>query len=92
MKYTEGTEHLVRQYEAARKIDLDALFGSGLDVAVYRYGTNEALVERVTVAPEDASHMVEGLIDALESALIRRRAMLRGEMAMINKHIPGAQE
>ena len=85
MKPTERTDTLVRALKQARALDLDKLYGSGIDVELHDYADEDRThVERVTIHAEDAGPLREALIECLEKALAHRERSLKGQLCEIN--------
>lgn len=91
MRHSEETMHLVRQLEAARKVDLGAKFGSGPDVTITNYTNGTSIVEPVTIPADAAGQLLYGLVGALEIALSRRRDMLRSDLSAVDRVLGGNQ-
>ncbi|MBS7457713.1 hypothetical protein [Coralloluteibacterium stylophorae] len=93
MHFTETTSQMLRALAQAKRLDLDKLFGSGIDVTLHRYsGEREAEhVERVTVHAEFAGPLRAALIEALEKSLERRRESLVSDLAAVNAALDKAK-
>lgn len=75
MKRTEDTDRLIASYKNAKRLDLDRLFASGIDVMLYDYSDPEGEkfhMDRTTIAGEDFKPVKDALVEVL-AIQIRKR-------------------
>ncbi|MBB5357556.1 hypothetical protein HDE76_000738 [Rhodanobacter sp. ANJX3] len=85
MKPTETTAALIEARNQLIALNLDVLFLSGIDVALYSYteGKREHL-RRVTLHAEDFAPVKEALQECVRLAIERRKDSLRRDLADID--------
>lgn len=88
MHPTESTDRLITALGQVRKIDLDKLFLSGIDIQIGVYRDADRVhMDRVTIHAEDAAPVRDAIEAAIAAALERRRESLKRQLIGISEVI-----